>query len=69
MGGIIACLAREVIRCQDVYYGPSEYVLKDGVCLWDNISSHAYWDDTLTEDEVDLICSIYRVDTGELFSN
>ena len=43
-------------------------VLEEGLCLWDgNPASQAYWDDHLTDDEVDLICGVYRVDTGEIF--
>jgi hypothetical protein len=64
-GGIVARLAREVVRYDDVCHGPSDSVFEGGLCLWDGkASSPAYLDDQLSEDEVDLICGVYRVDTG-----
>jgi hypothetical protein len=65
-GGIVARLAREVVRLEGVCIGPSDGVLESGICFWDGKqSSAAYWDDKLTEDESDLICGVYRVDTGQ----
>jgi hypothetical protein len=64
MGGIVARLAREVVRYEDVYWGPSDKVFETGICLRDEKQSFGYWDDQLTAEEVDLICGIYRVDTG-----
>ena len=64
-GGIVARLARDVVKDEEVCTGPSDSVFEDGVCLWDgNESSPAYWDDRLTADELDVICGVYRVDTG-----
>ncbi|KAF8234610.1 hypothetical protein L208DRAFT_1260904 [Tricholoma matsutake] len=41
-------------------------MFEEGLCLWDgNSSSPGYWDDQLTEDEMDIICGVYRVDTGQ----
>jgi hypothetical protein len=69
-GGIVARLAREDVRYEDVCNGPSDSVFEDGICLWDGEeSSLAYWDDKLSEDEVDLICGVYRVDTGMQTTN
>jgi hypothetical protein len=66
MGGIVARLAREVVTYENVSYGPSDDVVGNGLCLWDgHQSSPAYWDDRLTEDEVNVICGVYKVDTGE----
>jgi hypothetical protein len=68
-GGLIARLARDIVTVESVTFGPSDF--PDGsetLCLWDgNPSSLAYWDDQLTADEVDVICGVYRVDTGEAF--
>lgn len=66
-GGILARLASEVLSYDRVCYGPSDDVIEEGVCLWDsNKHSLGYWDDCLTDDEKDLICGVYRVDTGEI---
>jgi hypothetical protein len=61
-GSIVIHLARESVGFERVCTGSSD----SGICFWDgNQSSIAYWDDQLTEDEVDLICGVYRVDTGQ----
>ena len=66
-GGIIARLAVGIVSFENFSNGPSDMVLEEGLCLWDgNPASQAYWDDHLTDDEVDLICGVYRVDTGEI---
>jgi hypothetical protein len=63
--GIVGRIIQEVIRVEDVCAGPSDSVFEDGICFWDGKeSSVAYWDDKLTEDEIDLICGVYKVDTG-----
>jgi hypothetical protein len=48
----------------DVLYGPSEGVFDDGLCLWDGQDSWACWDNKLTDNELDIICGVYRVATG-----
>ncbi|KAJ7079664.1 hypothetical protein C8R43DRAFT_910075 [Mycena crocata] len=63
-GGIIGRLARAEAYAEDVFRGPSGNVLIDGICLWDGRSRSAYWDDALTQDEIDLICGVYHVATG-----
>jgi hypothetical protein len=69
-GGIVARLAREDVRYEDVCNGPSDSVFENGICLWNGKeSSLAYWDDQLSEDELDLICGVYRVDTGRQTTN
>ncbi|KAF7348174.1 hypothetical protein MSAN_01770300 [Mycena sanguinolenta] len=64
-GGIIGRLAREdvleVLACQ----GPSSEVFTSGVRLWDGHSSMAYWDYGLSEEEIDLICGVYEIGTGQ----
>jgi hypothetical protein len=64
-GGIVARIAREALSVEDVDRGPSDSVFEDGLCLESSPLSLAYWDDCLTGDEVDLICGVYRVDTGK----
>jgi hypothetical protein len=45
--------------------GPSQEVFSYGRSLQDPEASGMMWDDELTEAEVDLICGVYKVSTGE----
>ncbi|KAJ7429939.1 hypothetical protein B0H11DRAFT_1766007 [Mycena galericulata] len=63
-GGVIGRLAREVVPFEDVLRGPTDDATIDGICLYDGHSQYAYWDDHLTEQEIDLICGVYHVGTG-----
>jgi hypothetical protein len=66
MGGIVSRLTREAALYDQVWYGPSDDVLLEGICFWSGASSTpAYWDDRLTEDELNLVCGVYKVDTGK----
>ncbi|KAJ7100747.1 hypothetical protein B0H15DRAFT_817142 [Mycena belliarum] len=66
MGGVIARLARGVVSSQSVCCGPTKTVRDNGRCFWDGLSSSpAYWDDVLTAAELDLICGVYEVATGQ----
>ena len=66
MGGIVARLAREAVSFDDVCNGPSDRVFWDGTVLFNERSpSSGYWDDSLTPDELDIICGVYKVATGE----
>lgn len=65
-GGLIARLARDYVDMSEIYYGPSNDVTTDGKCYYHE-HTMGYWDDCLTEHEVDLICGVYRVDTGMCF--
>ncbi|RDB18819.1 hypothetical protein Hypma_014528 [Hypsizygus marmoreus] len=68
-GGIVARLAREVVDTNAILSGPSDSVFADGRCYWNgDSSSSGYWDDDLTQDELDKICGVYRVATGILIS-
>ncbi|KAJ7288024.1 hypothetical protein C8J57DRAFT_1047354 [Mycena rebaudengoi] len=64
-GGILGRLARDVVSDEEVCLGPSTEVLSTGVRLWDGTGPTTYWDDVLTEQEVDLICGVYEVATGK----
>ncbi|KAJ7099600.1 hypothetical protein C8R43DRAFT_907503 [Mycena crocata] len=68
-GGIIGRLARALVPDEEVLRGPSDDATINGICLWDGHSQQAYWDDTLTEQEIDLICGVYRIYTGRSFYN
>ncbi|KAJ6619593.1 hypothetical protein B0H10DRAFT_1793178 [Mycena sp. CBHHK59/15] len=50
--GIVGRLAREAISNDEVIKGPSDDAPITGICLHNT----AYWDDKLTEEELDLIC-------------
>ncbi|KAJ7668604.1 hypothetical protein DFH06DRAFT_982224 [Mycena polygramma] len=63
-GGVIGRLAREIVPDALVVIGPSDEVFDTGVRLWDGQGQTAYWDDSLTADEIDLICGVYVVATG-----
>ncbi|KAF8166799.1 hypothetical protein K438DRAFT_1616543 [Mycena galopus ATCC 62051] len=65
-GGIVGRLAREDIRDTRACLGPSSEVFVTGVRLWDGHSSMAYWDDALTDDEINLICGVYEIGTGAM---
>jgi len=67
MGGIVARLARDVVSYETVCLGPSDNVEYDGLQLSHQSQMLAFFDDQLTEDDVNVICGVYKVDTGELF--
>ncbi|KAJ7691084.1 hypothetical protein B0H14DRAFT_2420214 [Mycena olivaceomarginata] len=64
-GGIVGRLACTVVSDEEVCRGPTDDVTIDGTCLWDGVSASAYWDDSLTEQEMDLICGVYHISTGK----
>ncbi|KAJ6528121.1 hypothetical protein B0H19DRAFT_969343, partial [Mycena capillaripes] len=64
-GGIIGRLARSEVSNEEVLRGPSDDALLEVICLWDGKSPFAYWDDCLTKEEIDLICGVYHVSTGD----
>jgi hypothetical protein len=64
-GGIIGRLARMEVPEARACLGPSAEVFSTGVRLWDGRSAMAYWDDALTDEEIDLICGVYEIATGQ----
>ncbi|KAL0575267.1 hypothetical protein V5O48_006703 [Marasmius crinis-equi] len=72
-GGLLARLAKDSVDKTDVLGGPS----RDFLTAWmygEHFSdpqeqSHIYWDDRLTEEEVNLVCGVYEVATGPILSN
>ncbi|KAF8058571.1 hypothetical protein FPV67DRAFT_1372191, partial [Lyophyllum atratum] len=61
-GGIISRLAKDIAPYQHVFDGPTQDVLENGVLISGKDSG--YWDDAMTEHEINLICGVYKVDTG-----
>ncbi|KAJ7823324.1 hypothetical protein B0H14DRAFT_2370220 [Mycena olivaceomarginata] len=64
-GGIVGRLACTLISDAEVLWGPTDEVTVDGLCMWDGHSEYAYWDDYLTDQEIDLICGVYHISTGK----
>lgn len=62
-GGIVWRLAIEHLKFDDVIGGPAE--LDSG--LYERFDGELVggWDDKLTNDELDLICGVYKIFTGE----
>ncbi|KAG6836524.1 hypothetical protein H0H93_007133 [Arthromyces matolae] len=58
-GGIISRLAREVVQYQHVLDGPTGNVYDTGAMIQSQ-AGVGYWDDTLTEHEIHIICGVYK---------
>ncbi|KAJ7197663.1 hypothetical protein GGX14DRAFT_667806, partial [Mycena pura] len=66
-GGIVARIGRMVIEnCEDkACVMPSEDDLDVGVRLVDMDGEASLWQEALTPQEIDLICGVYKVGTGQ----
>ncbi|KAJ6560126.1 hypothetical protein B0H19DRAFT_1069818 [Mycena capillaripes] len=62
---VIARLARSEVADDDFFRGFDDDIYNIGDCLWDQTSPHAYWYDKLFDHEIDLICSVYHIGTGQ----
>ncbi|KAJ7676145.1 hypothetical protein B0H17DRAFT_945641 [Mycena rosella] len=62
--GVVGCLARLVVDEDLASLGPSGEVFETGARFWDGRSLTAYWDDALTDQEIELICGVYKIATG-----
>ncbi len=62
-GGIVARLARESLSAVPVLSGPSQSALegKQVILTW---NGQHFCDDTVSEVDIDLICGVYEVETG-----
>jgi hypothetical protein len=60
-GGIVWRLVKESLPVEDVLDGPTSDVVDHGCALVQ--SDGALWDDDLSEEELALICGVYKVDT------
>jgi hypothetical protein len=63
-GGIVWRLAVESIDPRMILSSPSESALNHGLTIHAP-SGRKYYDDDLTDDELDLICGVYHAHTGE----
>jgi hypothetical protein len=69
MGGIVWRLAIETLSIEDVLKGPSLSVSRHGIgrCLPGDGTS--YWDDTLSLDQLNLICGLNLIENGMSFAS
>ncbi|KJA24986.1 hypothetical protein HYPSUDRAFT_135476 [Hypholoma sublateritium FD-334 SS-4] len=67
-GGILARIAREFISIESALDGPSHQVLvnRTGASFRSESNGYEYWDDTINQTEIDIICGTYYVPTGKL---
>ncbi|KIM85942.1 hypothetical protein PILCRDRAFT_86667 [Piloderma croceum F 1598] len=61
-GGIVWCLAINTIEIAQVLSGPLDEVFEYGRAIMDT-NGEELWDDALLEDELNLICGVYKVHT------
>jgi hypothetical protein len=62
-GGIIWQLARCSVKFSVASAGPLDDVFNYGSCIKSNFDGVELWDDDLSEDELNLICGVYKVKT------
>jgi hypothetical protein len=65
-GGIVARLANEHLSLDSACFGPSSFVSTYGIgfSVVDS-TGRKFWDDELTNDEVDIICGVHCSYTGK----
>jgi hypothetical protein len=62
-GGIVWRLAINSVELSHVLVGPSEDVFEYGDVIQSDSDGGLLWDDSLLEDELNLICGVYKVQT------
>ena len=66
-GSIVWCLAIASVSDNTVLMGPSQDIFSEGSFL---SSADGYlWDDTLLEDDLEVVCGVYKVYTGTFFAS
>ncbi|KAJ7117840.1 hypothetical protein C8R44DRAFT_791501 [Mycena epipterygia] len=63
--GRVALLYGGIVSMEEVFRESSDDALIDRSCLWDGHSTSGYWVEHLKEEEIDLICGVYHVSTGQ----
>ncbi|KAF8575666.1 hypothetical protein K439DRAFT_1303576, partial [Ramaria rubella] len=63
-GGIIWHLAIEHISPESVLVGPTDEVFHNGEVIRTD-GGHEYWDDSLSVEELELICGVYHCETSK----
>ncbi|KAJ7856258.1 hypothetical protein B0H14DRAFT_2753308 [Mycena olivaceomarginata] len=64
-GNVVGRIAQAALLSEDVLLGPSDDVTEHSICFRNLRSNELYWDDELSAEELDLICGIYHVATGQ----
>ncbi|KAJ6553678.1 hypothetical protein B0H10DRAFT_1968151 [Mycena sp. CBHHK59/15] len=64
-GSVIGRLARSEVSDDDFFRGFSDDIYDVGDCLWNGVTTWAYWHDRLFDHEIDLLCGVYHVRTGQ----
>jgi hypothetical protein len=62
-GGIVWRLTINSIELNHACIGPSDDVFEYGDVITSDLNGEELWDDALSEDELDLICGVYKVQT------
>ncbi|KAJ6482490.1 hypothetical protein C8R45DRAFT_904713 [Mycena sanguinolenta] len=65
MGGIVARLAKGIADLQSVCRRPTKNIDFDGCCIWDGSPTSPVWEDSFTQQEDDIICGLYEVETAD----
>jgi len=65
-GGIVWHLALESVSDNAVLMGLSHDVFSEGSFL--SLADGYLWDDILSEDELEVVCGVYKVYTGMFFA-
>ncbi|KAJ6556473.1 hypothetical protein B0H19DRAFT_1262530 [Mycena capillaripes] len=56
---------RSEVTDDDFFRDFDEVIYEVSDCLWDGTSKYAYWHDKLSDHEIDLLCGVYHVGTGQ----
>ena len=67
-GGIIWRLSVQSIDPDYVTAGPSSEVLATSRAKYFDHDEARYWDDELIDEEINIICGVYKIDTGMYYS-
>ena len=66
-GGIVWRLAIVSVSDNAVLMGPSQDVFSEGSFL--SLADGYLWDNTLSEDDLKVLCGVYKVYTGMFFTS
>jgi hypothetical protein len=67
-GGLVSRLARSETDLNGLLRSLDNGVPEFADCLWDHRSGHAYWFQSISPREVELLCGVYHIATGALDS-
>lgn len=64
-GGLVARIAREHIDLDSASFGPSSAVTSHQIGFHVDVGDVVYWDDMLTEDEINVLCGLHKSYEGQ----